>query len=121
MPCLWICTDSLIRYAAGNGFSIALIGRQSASAESAGNRSSAGKAGPSRKGRSQRAPTWAREIEGEMDRGVFVRRDLAESTTLKEFLERYAAEIVPGHKGRESPASSQRSGAATSATTPVPA
>jgi hypothetical protein len=31
-----------------------------------------------------------------MDRGVFVRRDLTESTTLRELLERYAAEVVPG-------------------------
>ena len=50
------------------------------------------------------AEAWAREIESDMDRGVFVRRDLAESTTLKELLERYAAEVVPGHKGRESEA-----------------
>ncbi len=47
------------------------------------------------------AEAWARELESEMDRGVFVRRDLAESTTLRELLERYAAEVVPGHKGRE--------------------
>jgi integrase len=50
------------------------------------------------------AEAWARELESEMDRGVFVRRDLAESTTLKELLERYAAEVVPGHKGKESEA-----------------
>ena len=47
------------------------------------------------------AEAWAREIETEMDRGVFVRRDLAESTTLKELVERYAAEVVPTHKGKE--------------------
>ncbi len=47
------------------------------------------------------AEAWARELESEMDRGVFVRRDLAESTTLRELVERYAAEVVPGHKGRE--------------------
>jgi len=47
------------------------------------------------------ALAWAREIEGEMDRGVFVRRDQAERTTLKELIERYAAEVVPHHRGRE--------------------
>lgn len=47
------------------------------------------------------AEVWARELETEMDRGVFVRRDLAESTTLKELIERYAAEVVPDHRGRE--------------------
>jgi hypothetical protein len=45
------------------------------------------------------AEAWARELESEMDRGVFVRRDLAESTTLRELLERYAAEVVPGTRG----------------------
>lgn len=50
------------------------------------------------------AEAWSREIESEMDRGVFVRGDLAESTTLKELLERYAAEVVPTHKGKESEA-----------------
>ena len=47
------------------------------------------------------AEAWARELETEMDRGVFVRRDLAESTTLKELIERYAAEVVPDHRGKE--------------------
>jgi integrase len=50
------------------------------------------------------AEAWSREIESEMDRGVFVRRDLAESITLKELIERYAAEVVPTHKGKESEA-----------------
>ncbi|MCC6206764.1 MAG: site-specific integrase, partial [Gammaproteobacteria bacterium] len=35
------------------------------------------------------AETWARAIEVEMDRGSFVSRTEAESTTLKELLERY--------------------------------
>lgn len=46
------------------------------------------------------AEVWARELETEMDRGVFVRRDLAESTTLKELIDRYAAEVVPDHRGK---------------------
>ena len=45
------------------------------------------------------AEAWARELETEMDRGVFVRRDLAESTTLRELIERYSAEVVPDHRG----------------------
>jgi hypothetical protein len=48
------------------------------------------------------AEAWARELESEMDRGVFVPRDLAESTTLRELIERYyAAEVVPGHRGKD--------------------
>jgi integrase len=38
---------------------------------------------------------WARQIENEMDRGVFVSRSEAEGTTLKEALERYKNEYVP--------------------------
>ncbi len=38
---------------------------------------------------------WAREIEGEMDRGVFVSRKEAENTTLKEAFERFIEEYVP--------------------------
>ena len=41
------------------------------------------------------AEQWARAIEVEMDKGVFVSRAEAESTTLKELLERYLAEITP--------------------------
>lgn len=48
------------------------------------------------------AEAWARELESEMDRGVFVRRDLAESTTLRELIERYVEDVVPDHRGRES-------------------
>jgi len=47
------------------------------------------------------AEAWGRELESEMDRGVFVRRDLAESTMLRDLIERYAAEVVPDHRGRE--------------------
>ena len=45
------------------------------------------------------AEQWARAIEVEMDKGVFVSRAEAESTTLKELLERYLAEITPLKKG----------------------
>jgi len=45
------------------------------------------------------AEQWARAIEVEMDKGVFVSPAEAESTTLKEVLERYLAEITPLKKG----------------------
>ena len=45
------------------------------------------------------AETWARAIEVEMDQGVFVSRAEAQSTTLKDLLDRYLAEITPGKKG----------------------
>lgn len=45
------------------------------------------------------AEAWARQIEGEMDRGVFVSRTEAENTTLHEALTRYANEITPRKKG----------------------
>ncbi|GAV20355.1 phage integrase family protein [Mariprofundus micogutta] len=45
------------------------------------------------------AEAWERMILSEMDRGVFVSRTSAESTTLLECLERYLKEIVPGKKG----------------------
>ncbi|MBU2832106.1 hypothetical protein [Acidithiobacillus ferriphilus] len=35
------------------------------------------------------AERWARAVEEEMDRGIFVSRKEAESTTLEEALERY--------------------------------
>lgn len=41
------------------------------------------------------AEKWAREIETEMDRGVFVSRSEAEGTTLHEALERYIKEYIP--------------------------
>jgi integrase len=41
------------------------------------------------------ADKWAREIESEMDRGVYVSRSEAESTTLNEALERYLADYIP--------------------------
>jgi integrase len=45
------------------------------------------------------AAQWARMIENEMDRGMFVSRKEAESTTLDEALERYRNEITPDKKG----------------------
>lgn len=44
------------------------------------------------------AEAWARQVESEIDRGVFVSRVEAESTTLAEALARYAREISPGKK-----------------------
>ena len=45
------------------------------------------------------AEQWARAIEVEMDKGAFVSRAEAESTTLKELLERYLEEVTPLKKG----------------------
>lgn len=44
------------------------------------------------------AEVWAREVEGEMDRGVFVSRTEAEATTLYEALKRYKREVTPAKK-----------------------
>ncbi|TDN68242.1 site-specific integrase [Paraburkholderia sp. BL10I2N1] len=45
------------------------------------------------------AEAWARQIESEIDRGVFVSRAEAESTTLAEALDRYDREIAASKKG----------------------
>lgn len=45
------------------------------------------------------AEVWARQIESEIDRGVFVSRAEAERTTLKAALERYEREITPRKRG----------------------
>jgi integrase len=45
------------------------------------------------------AEAWARQAENEMDRGVFVPRAEAESTTLAEALDRYGLEITPKKRG----------------------
>ena len=45
------------------------------------------------------AEKWARQIESEMDRGVFISRREAENTTLGELLDRYANEISEKKKG----------------------
>lgn len=47
------------------------------------------------------AEAWAREIEGEMDRGVFVSRREAESTTLRDALKRYEREILPAKRSAD--------------------
>ncbi len=47
------------------------------------------------------AEAWAREIEAEMDRGVFASRKEAENTTLAEALDRYESEISCSKKGYE--------------------
>lgn len=45
------------------------------------------------------AEAWARALESEMDRGVFISRSLAERTTLDELLVRYLKEITPEKRG----------------------
>ena len=45
------------------------------------------------------AERWARQIESEMERGVFVQRTESEQTTLKELLDRYSREVLPTLKG----------------------
>lgn len=47
------------------------------------------------------ALVWARYIESEMDRGIFVSRKEADSTTLAEALGRYRIEITPKKKGAD--------------------
>lgn len=49
--------------------------------------------------RKQDAEEWARDVESEMGRCVFISRKEAESTTLTEALERYAREVTPHKKG----------------------
>jgi len=46
------------------------------------------------------AEAWARTLESEMARGVWVSRSEAESTTLLQLLDRYEREVVPGKKGQ---------------------
>ncbi len=46
------------------------------------------------------AEKWARDIENQIDRGIFVPREEAERTTLHEALERYAKEVSAGKKGK---------------------
>ena len=41
------------------------------------------------------AETWARQVEGEMDRGVYISRAEAERTTLREAVERFIGEYLP--------------------------
>lgn len=46
------------------------------------------------------AQAWARQIETEMDRGVFVSRSEAERTTLSEIIQRYREEMLPKMRGK---------------------
>ena len=45
------------------------------------------------------AEKWARDIENQIDRGIFVHREEAENTSLAEALERYLREVTPAKKG----------------------
>ncbi len=45
-----------------------------------------------------RAEAWVRQVEGEMDRGVFVSRAKAKNTTLALALARYGQEVTPRKK-----------------------
>lgn len=46
------------------------------------------------------AEVWARGVESEMDRGVFVSRGEAERTTLQDLIDRYRAEVLPAKRGK---------------------
>lgn len=46
------------------------------------------------------AQVWARQIENEMDRGVFVSRSKTERTTLGEVIQRYREEVLPSKRGK---------------------
>ncbi|MDE2465878.1 MAG: site-specific integrase [Alphaproteobacteria bacterium] len=45
------------------------------------------------------AEAWAALVESEMNRGVWLDRSEAESTILRELLDRYEREVVPGKRG----------------------
>jgi integrase len=47
----------------------------------------------------QDAERWARSVETEMDKGSFISRSEAESTTFGEILKRYIAEVCPTKRG----------------------
>jgi integrase len=59
------------------------------------------------------AEAWARQVESEIDRGVFVSRTEAESTTLAEALDRYGREIASTKKGHTQELSLLRTWAGT--------
>lgn len=48
------------------------------------------------------AEAWARMVESEMDRGVFVNREEAERTTIYDAFGRYEREVTPGKKSAKS-------------------
>lgn len=45
------------------------------------------------------AETWARQIENELDRGLYLDRTEADKQTLGDILDRYGREVSPTHKG----------------------
>ena len=45
------------------------------------------------------AQAWARQVEGDMERGVFVATSLADKTALADALDRYAREVTSSKKG----------------------
>lgn len=45
------------------------------------------------------AEKWARQVEAELDRGIYIDRSEAEKNTLYAVLERYKNEITPKHRG----------------------
>ena len=47
----------------------------------------------------QDAERWARSVETEMDKGCFINRSAAESTTFKVIIERYIADVCPTLRG----------------------
>lgn len=47
------------------------------------------------------AEIWARQIEAEMDRGIFIDRSEAEKNTLHDILSRYRDEVSPQKKGSD--------------------
>ena len=46
------------------------------------------------------AQRWARQVEADMDKGMFVSTSEAESTTLAELIERYTTEVLPSKKSQ---------------------
>ncbi len=48
------------------------------------------------------AERWATIIESEMERGVFVSRSEAEATLVKDILERFATEVLPTKRSKQS-------------------
>ena len=46
------------------------------------------------------AERWARQVEADMDKGVFVLTSAAENTTLSEVIDRYIKEILPAKKSQ---------------------
>ncbi|PPD56984.1 MAG: integrase [Methylotenera sp.] len=51
------------------------------------------------------AEAWARDVEGKIDRGVYVSRIEAESTTVADVCDRYSREVLPRLKGKTPDAS----------------